>query len=56
MNEDGSFTRDVSCGYPSIIEADDNSFYLVYSDFTTKNDIGEVRKSIWFRKVTVIKN
>ena len=56
MNADGSFTRDVSCGYPSIIEAGDNSFYLVYSDFTTKNDRGEVRKSIWFRKITVIKN
>ncbi len=53
MNADGSYIRDVSCGYASIIEAGNNSFYLVYSDFTTKNSFGQVRKSIWFRKVVV---
>ena len=53
MNEDGSYTRDVSCGYPSILEAGDNSFYLVYSDFTTKNENQEIRKTIWFRKITI---
>ena len=53
MNEDGSYTRDVSCGYASVIEAGDNSFYIVYSDFTKTNSEGELRKSIWFRKVTV---
>lgn len=53
MNEDGSFIQDVSCGYPSIIDADDDSFYLVYSDFTTKNKNGDERKSIVCRKVTV---
>lgn len=52
-NEDGTITRDVSCGYASIIEADDNSFYLVYSNFTTRNEEGEPRKSIWFRKISV---
>lgn len=53
MNDDGTYTRDVSCGYASVLEADDNSFYIVYSNFTTKNEAGEQRKSIWFRKVTV---
>lgn len=53
MNEDGSYTRDVSCGYASLIEAGDDSFYIVYSDFTKTNSEGDVRKSIWFRKVTV---
>ena len=53
MNDDGSFTRDVSCGYTSVIEADDNSFYLVWSDFTSKDLFGNIRKSIWFRKVSV---
>lgn len=53
MNEDGSYRRDVSCGYASILEAGDDSLYLVYSDFTTKNRQGVVRKSIWFRKITV---
>lgn len=56
MNTDGSFTRDVSCGYTSIIDAGKDSFYLVYSDFTTKNDHGDLRKSIWFRKIKVRKN
>lgn len=54
MNSDGTFTRDVSCGYASIIEDDENSFFIVYSDFTTKNKSGETRKSIWCRKVSVV--
>ena len=53
MNIDGTYDRNVSCGYAGIIEDDDKSFYLVYSDFTTKNDKGENRKSIWCRRVTV---
>lgn len=53
MNEDGTFTRDVSCGYASILVAGDDSFYLVYSDFTKSNVDGQIRKSIWCRKVTV---
>ena len=55
MHEDGTFTRDVSCGYASIIEAGKNSFFLVYSDFTKKNQNGELRKSIWFRKIKIKK-
>lgn len=53
MNDNTTYIRDVSCGYASILEADCDSFYLVYSDFTTKNSLGETRKSIWFRKVTI---
>ncbi len=53
MNSDGSFERYVSCGYTSLIEATQNTFYLVYSDFTQRNSLDEIRKSIWFRKVTV---
>lgn len=53
MNADGTYTRDVSCGYTSIIEADNESFYLVYSDFTTFNYKRERRKTIWFRKISV---
>ena len=53
MNSDGTYTRDVSCGYASFVDDSDNSFYLVYSDFTTKNAKGEIRKSIMCRKVTV---
>ena len=55
MNEDGSYTRDVSCGYVSIIDAGDDCFYMVYSDFTTKDKSGNTRKSIWCRKVKVNK-
>ena len=54
FNDEGVYTRDVSCGYASIIEGDNkNTFYLVYSDFTKKNELGENRKAIIFRKVTV---
>lgn len=53
MHEDGTYKWDVSCGYASILEAGSNTFYIVYSDFTTRNQNGEVRKSIWFRKVTI---
>lgn len=55
MNDDGTYTRDVSCGYASVLEADNNSLYIVYSDFTQKNQKGEERKSIWFRKIAVRK-
>lgn len=43
----------LSCGYASIQESGINSFYLVYSDFTTKNKYGKERKSIWFRNIEV---
>lgn len=55
-NSDGSYVRDASCGYTSIIAADDSSFYMVYSNFLTKNVQGSYRKSIWFRKVKVTRN
>ena len=44
-----------TCGYPSLLKIDNNSFYLVYSDFLTKNSKGEYRKSIMFRKIEVTK-
>lgn len=53
MNTDGSYTRDVSCGYVSILETGRNSFIIVYSNFTTINKAGERRKSIWCRNVVV---
>ena len=42
-----------TCGYAYILEESENSFYIVYSDFTTPNSQGEARKSIWCRKVAV---
>lgn len=54
IKEDGTFdVWDATCGYAGLLDVDKNSFYIVYSDFTTKNDAGEVRKSIWFRKIKV---
>lgn len=44
-----------SCGYPSIMPVDSNTFYMVYSDFRTKDINGEYRKSILFRKIEIIK-
>lgn len=55
MKPNGGYQWDVSCGYASVIEVDDNSFYLTYSDFTTKDKNGEIRKSIWGRKITIKK-
>lgn len=53
MRNKRSYIRDVSCGYASIIDDGDNSFYIVYSDFTTKDSSGSIRKSIWCRKITI---
>lgn len=53
MHNDGSFETNVSCGYPAILAESSNSFYIVYTDFTTKNQAGETRKSILFRRVVV---
>lgn len=59
MDENGNFATSSSkretCGYPSILQVDEKTFYLVYSDFKTKNDNGDERKAIMFRKVEVIK-
>lgn len=57
MNTDGTWDLEgATCGYTNILPADDNSFYMVYSDFKSKNENGELRKSIIFRKITIIKN
>ena len=56
MNSDGTYNREVSCGYAAILELNKNSFLIVYSDFMTKNIHGLLRKSIWCRKVTVKTN
>lgn len=55
IKADGTFSCDVSCGYTSLLEADDNSFYMVYSNFMMQNEKGERRKSIMFRKIEVKK-
>lgn len=54
-DENGKYHEWWTCGYPSILLLDENSFYIVYSDFRTKNEIGEYRKGIFFRKVTLKK-
>ena len=53
MTSIDTYNRDVSCGYTSLIGTDTNSFYLVYSNFTTKDPSGKQRKSIWFRKIKI---
>lgn len=56
IDEDGNYKSDrETCGYSDLIPFNDNTFYMVYSDFRIKNVIGEDRKSILFRKVEVIK-
>lgn len=45
----------ISCGYTSLLKVNENTFYLVYSDFRTKDENGEKRKAIMFRKIEVKK-
>lgn len=53
MESPNTIKQNVSCGYGSYVVDGDNSFYIVYSDFTTKDHLGRHRKSIWCRKITV---
>ena len=54
LDENGNYDIwGVSCGYPRLLKVDKNIFYMVFSDFMTKNGEGEYRKSIMFRKITV---
>ena len=48
--------KDVSCGYVTLLEEDDDTFFMVYSDFTRTNSDGDARKSIWFRTITIKRN
>ena len=43
----------VSCGYPKLLQVDGNTFYMVYSDFQTRNSLWQKRKAIYFRKVSI---
>lgn len=53
MDHQGRFDIYASCGYSSVLPVDDDTFYFVYSDFKTKNKVGDERKSIVFRKVDI---
>ena len=56
--EDYKKTKDngaATCGYASLLKVDDNSLYMVYSDFKAKNELEEERKAILFRKITIRK-
>ena len=55
MDDKGKYFEWWTCGYPSLLKNDNNSFYLVYSDFRTKNKDGDFRKAIIFRKIEVVK-
>ena len=56
MDEDGKY--DIwsnSCGYSNLLKLDDKTFYMVYSDFNSKDEKGEFRKAIMFRKIMICK-
>ncbi len=56
IDENGNYSHiRETCGYAAIMIVDKNTFYMVYSDFRSKNDRGDYRKAIMFRKVQVIK-
>lgn len=53
MKDDGGYNREVSCGYTDLLPIDDNTFFVVYSDFFEHNQKGEQRKAIKIRKIAV---
>jgi hypothetical protein len=53
VDAEGNIDLLTSCGYSSIIEAGDNSFFLVYSEFKDKESNVLYKKEIKFRKVTI---
>ncbi len=53
MHNDGTYALSNTCGYAAILEDGENSFFIVYSDFTTRNFLGQHRKSIWVRHISV---
>ena len=53
MNVEGVYERDVSCGYTGLLPINNNTFYLVYSDFFEKNQQGEERKAIKVRMIKI---
>ncbi len=56
MDEDGKYDIwHIGCGYPNLLKAGENTFYIVYSDFKAKNSRGEERNTVLFRKIEVIK-
>ncbi len=55
MDKNDNYDIYASCGYTSVLPIDDNTFFLVYSDFKTKNSKGEERKAIILRRIEIIK-
>lgn len=55
IDKDGKYssTRE-TCGYANLLQCNDHTFYLVYSNFLTKDENDESRKSIIFRKIEVV--
>lgn len=44
-----------TCRYPFIYKSSKNEVYIVYSNFHTENDLGELRKGIIFRNIKVVR-
>lgn len=56
MDENGNYNIwTIGCGYPDIMKIGEDAFYIVYSDFRVKNQKGEQRKTIFFRKIEILK-
>jgi len=43
----------VSCGYTELLATGPNSFLIIYSDFSYRNEVGTIRKAIKVREVFV---
>ena len=45
----------VSCGYTNLLATSENSFLIVYSDFRSRDENNNLRKSIFIRNIEVVK-
>ncbi|TCI91745.1 sialidase family protein [Tenacibaculum sp. M341] len=43
----------VSCGYTNLVAMSENEFLIVYSDFRSRDDEGNLRKSILVREISI---
>ena len=53
-DEDKNWVND-TCGYPFVYKKSENEVFIVYSNFKNRDSMGEIRKSINFRKIKVYK-
>ena len=55
FTDDGELDTWGSSGYPSVLEVNESTFFVVYDNFRVQNNEGKSRKSIYIREISIIK-